>query len=110
MVVGEGRPYLTALLVLNPDHWRPFAASLGVDPDDGGQLKSDRVLGAVLTRVRNTLRDFPGYAKIRRVSLSLDGWTVDNGLMTPTLKIKRPKVLEYCADCVDGMYAGGPAD
>ncbi len=110
MLVGEGRPYLTALLVLNPDHWRPFAASLGVDPDDGAQLRSDRVLGAVLTRVRNTLRDFPGYAKIRRVSLSLDGWTVDNGLMTPTLKIKRPKVLEYCADCVDGMYTGGPAD
>jgi long-chain acyl-CoA synthetase len=110
MVVGEGRPYLTALLVLNPDHWRPFAASLGVNPDDGAQLKSDRVLGAVLTRVRNALRDFPGYAKIRRVSLSLDGWTVDNGLMTPTLKIKRPKVLEYCADCVEGMYAGGPAD
>jgi long-chain acyl-CoA synthetase len=110
MVVGEGRPYLTALLVLNPDHWRPFAASLGVNADDVAQLKSDRVLGAVLTRVRNAVRDFPGYAKIRRVSLSLDGWTIDNGLMTPTLKIKRPKVLEYCADCVEGMYAGGPAD
>jgi hypothetical protein len=30
--------------------------------------------------------------------------------MTPTLKIKRPKVLETCSECVEAMYAGGPAD
>jgi long-chain acyl-CoA synthetase len=110
MVVGEGRPYLTALLVLNGDHWGPFAASLGVDPKDPEAVKSDKVMSAVQARVKRALKDFPGYAKIRRVSVSLDPWTIENGLMTPTLKIKRPKVLEQCADCVEAMYAGGPAD
>ncbi len=110
MVVGEGKPYLTALLVLNADHWGAFAASLGVDPKDPAVLKSDKVLNAVQARMKRVLKDFPGYAKIRRVSLSLDPWTIENGLMTPTLKIKRPKVLEQCAGCVEAMYAGGPAD
>jgi long-chain acyl-CoA synthetase len=110
MVVGEGRPYLTALLVLNADHWLPFATGLGVDPKDRASLKLEKVVNAVLARVRRALKDFPGYAKIRRVSLSLDPWTIENGLMTPTLKIKRPKVLETCSECVEAMYAGGPAD
>ena len=110
MVVGEGRPYLTALLVLNADHWASFAAGLGVDGKDRASLKLEKVLNAVLVRVRRALKDFPGYAKVRRVSLSIDPWTIDNGLMTPTLKIKRPKVLEACAECVEAMYTGGPAD
>lgn len=110
MVVGEGKPYLTALLVLAADHWPAFASEIGVSPDDPASLKADRVLSAVQARIRRALRDFPGYAKIRRVSLTLDPWTIERGLMTPTLKIKRPKVLEVCKDCVEGMYAGGPAD
>jgi long-chain acyl-CoA synthetase len=110
MVVGEGKPYLTALLVLAADHWPAFASEIGVSPDDPASLKADKVLSAVQARVKRALRDFPGYAKIRRVSLTLDPWTIERGLMTPTLKIKRPKVLEVCKDCVEGMYAGGPAD
>ena len=110
MVVGEGKPYLTALLVLAADHWPAFAQQLGVDAADPASLKGDKVLAAVQARVKRALRDFPGYAKIRRISLTLDPWTIERGLMTPTLKIKRPKVLEVCKECVDGMYAGGPAD
>jgi len=110
MVVGEGKPYLTALLVLAADHWPAFASEIGVSPDDPANLKADKVLSAVQARIKRALRDFPGYAKIRRISLTLDPWTIERGLMTPTLKIKRPKVLEVCKDCVEGMYAGGPAD
>ncbi len=47
-----------------------------------------------MVRGRLALRDFPGYAKIRRLGLLLEPWTVDNGLLTPTLKVKRAKVLE----------------
>ena len=109
MVVGEGRPYLGALLVLEADHWPGFAQDLGLDPLDPAALNDDRVHKAVLRRVQQALKDFPGYAKIRRVHLTLEPWTVDNGLMTPTLKIKRPKVLERFAEAIDAMYDGGPA-
>jgi long-chain acyl-CoA synthetase len=35
-------------------------------------------------------------------------WTVDNGLLTPTLKVKRALVLGKFADRIKGLYAGGP--
>jgi len=109
MVVGEGRPYLTALIVLDGDHWAGFAQEQGADPLDAASLRDPRVLNAVGRRVKAALRDFPGYAKIRQLHLSLDPWTVEDGLVTPTLKVRRAKVLEHYAGEVEAMYRGGPA-
>jgi len=109
MVVGEGRPYLTALLVLNGEHWAEFAREQGVDPSAPASLKDSRVLNSVGRRVKAALNDFPGYAKIRRVLLSLEPWSVEDGLITPTMKVKRTKVLEHYAADVENMYRGGPA-
>jgi long-chain acyl-CoA synthetase len=109
MVVGEGRPYLTALLVLNAEHWAEFAQEQGVDPLASASLRDRNVLSAVGRRVKAALSDFPGYAKIRKISLSLDPWSVEDGLVTPTLKVKRPKVLEHYAADVESMYLDGPA-
>jgi len=109
MVVGEGRPYLTALMVLNGEHWTAFAHEQGIDPAAPDSLRNGKVLQAVSRRVRAALRDFPGYAKIRQFSLSLKPWEIEDGLITPTLKVKRTKVLERYATEIEAMYRGGPA-
>jgi len=109
MVIGEGRPYLTALIVLDGDHWAGFAQDQGADPLDAASLRDARVVNAVGRRVKAALRDFPGYAKIRQLHLSLDPWSVEDGLITPTLKVKRAKVLERHAAEIEAMYRGGPA-
>ena len=70
------------------------------------QLRDQHLERDMRKRVRACLHDFPGYAKIRRVSLALEPWSVDNGLMTPTLKVKRAAVLEHHREQVEGMYAG----
>ena len=105
MVVGEGRPYLAALAVLNEEHWRDFAASLGVDPDNPAALHDPRVMKALLHRVARHLKHFPGYAQIRRLHPELRPWTVDDGLLTPTLKVKRNEVLDRYRAAVEAMYA-----
>jgi len=110
MVVGEGRPYLTALIVLDGDHWPGFAQQQGVDPLAPASLGSAKVRQALVRRIKAALRDFPGYAKVRQVHLSLDPWTVENGLSTPTMKLKRSRVLARLASEVEAMYRGGPAD
>ncbi len=109
MLIGEGRPFLSALAVLNSQLWPEFARELGVDPKDRTNLEDGRVASAVLSRMAGLLKDFPGYAKVRRVVLSLEPWTVDNGLLTPTLKVKRNQVLERYDNEVTRVYAQGPA-
>jgi long-chain acyl-CoA synthetase len=106
MVVGEGKPFLAALVVLNEEHWRDFAASLAVDPDNPAVLRDPKVAKALLRRIVTHLRHFPGYALIRRLHAELKPWTVDNGLLTPTLKLKRDQVLERYRAEVEAMYAG----
>lgn len=105
MVIGEGHSFLAALIVLDTDLWRSFATELEVDPNDPASLHDKKVNTAVIRRIRELLHDFPGYAKIRRVHLSLEPWSIDNGLITPTLKIKRNKVLEYLRKDVEQLYA-----
>jgi long-chain acyl-CoA synthetase len=105
MVVGEGKPYLAALTVLNEEHWHAFAASLNVDPGHPAALRDPRVTKALTQRVARHLKHFPGYAQIRRLHLELKPWTVDDGLLTPTLKLKRNQVLDRYRAAVEAMYA-----
>lgn len=104
MVLGEGRSYLTALLVMNGDLWDGLAREYGLDPQDPRSLEDPRLLKDMLKRVRAALRDFPGYAKIRRAALALEPWSVENGLLTPTLKVKRPQVVDRYREAIDRMY------
>ena len=104
MVIGEGRSYLGALIVLNADHWPAFAQDLGLDPLAPATLTDSRLNAAVLSRVKEAIKGFPGYARIRRVVSTLEPWTVENGLITPTLKVKRPQVEAHYAQQIDSMY------
>lgn len=108
MVVGEGKPYLAALAVLNEAHWQDFAASLDVDPHDPATLRDPKVLKALVRRAAGHLKHFPGYAQIRRLTPELKPWTVDDGLLTPTLKIRRSQVLDRYRAVVEAMYADFP--
>jgi long-chain acyl-CoA synthetase len=107
MVVGEGKPYLGALVVLNPDFWGGLADEYNLDPSANESLRHEKIENMVLKRIRIALSDFPGYAKIRRVALLLEPWSIDNGLLTPTLKVKRQKVSEYHSAIIDILYRDG---
>ena len=106
MVYGEGRPYLVALIVLNPEAWLQFAKEVGVRADMPEALTDTRVQAGVLQRISDNLRAFPGYAKVHRVLLLQEPWSIDNGLLTPTLKVKRAKVVERYADQIKELYEG----
>ncbi|MGE5319994.1 MAG: AMP-dependent synthetase/ligase [Hyphomicrobiaceae bacterium] len=105
MVVGEGKPYLAALTVLNEEHWQAFAAHLDVDPRHPAALRDPKVMKALSQRIAHHLKHFPGYAQIRRLHPMLTPWTVDDGLLTPTLKVRRDQVLDRYRAAVEAMYA-----
>jgi len=106
MIFGESHPYLVALAVLNPAMWLQFAKEAGVRPDMPESLTDSRVQAEVLGRIAARLGGFPGYANVHRVLLLQEPWSVENGLLTPTLKLKRPQVVERFAGEIKQLYEG----
>jgi len=105
MVIGEGRPFLVAILVLDEPRWRALAARLGLDPNDPAALADRRALKAAREKVDARLADFPGYAEVRALHLTHMPWTIENGLITPTMKLKRPALMARFAAVIDALYS-----
>jgi long-chain acyl-CoA synthetase len=106
MVFGEAHPYLVALAVVNPEGWQHFAHEVGIRPDMPEALADSRVEAKVLRRIARNLRGFPGYARINRVLLMREPWSIENGLLTPTLKVKRGELARRYAAQIRELYEG----
>jgi long-chain acyl-CoA synthetase len=106
MIYGEGKPYLVALAVLNPQVWPQVAAKVGVRSDMPESLTDSNVEVKVLRRIARNISTFPGYAKVHRVLLLTDPWNIDNGLLTPKLSLKRNKVVEMFGSRIEDLYKG----
>ena len=104
MVFGEAHPYLVVLAVLNAEAWQHFAQEIGIRTDMPESLTDSRVEAKILRRVARNLRGFPGYAKVNRVLLLREPWSVENGLLTPTLKIKRTEIAKQFAAQIKQLY------
>lgn len=106
MVLGEKRPYLVALLVLNQQRWSEQARLLGLDPTSTSGLKTAAATGWAVERVRELARAFPVYATPKAVLLLTEPWTIAAGLMTPTLKPKRAAIEARFAAEINALYQG----
>ncbi len=106
LLIGEGKAYLSVIAVINADLWRKAAEQAGMSPEARDALGGKPAQQLALARIGAQLKEFPGYAQVRRISLTLDPWTVENGLMTPTMKLKRAKVMEKFNAELDRMYEG----
>ncbi len=104
-IVGENRPYLSLIAVVNPDEWKRFAEEAGVDPADPANLSLPAVKTAALKRAKAAARDFPHYALPRAVVLTDEPWTIENGLITPTLKLKRGPLSAKFNAVLTKLYA-----
>jgi long-chain acyl-CoA synthetase len=104
IVIGEGQSFLSAILVLNPEHWFSLAKQHHLDSFDSDSLKNKELHAAIVSRLRKLLHDFPSYARIRKVTLTLEPWTTENDLLTATLKVRRPQVIAFHQTDINAMY------
>lgn len=104
MVYGDKRPYLVAVIVPDETFVEEWAsangktANLAVLADDDGFRKA---LSAVLDRVNTDLAQIE---KVRRFVVAREAFTTENGMMTPTLKIRRHKIRENYYEKLDALY------
>ncbi len=103
LVIGEGRPYLAALITLEPDEWKKYAKSKDVDPDKDESLLDNYIVKDLNRRVQKLTKDFPGYAKIRKVVYYRQPWTIDEGLLTPKMSMKRNRIMEKHAEDIENI-------
>lgn len=106
MLVGEGRSYLSALVVLNSSNWENVSGQYNLDRDWRHLLQDQKLEEILLERISHQVREFPGYVKIYRVALMPEPWTIENDMLTPTLKLRRAQVLDRYKTKVDKLYEG----
>ena len=106
LVIGEGRPYLSAIVVPNPEAFARVAEGLHLDPANEETCCDENVRSIFMQHVQQRTAGFPGYAQVRQLAVVNEPWTPDNGLATPTLKLRRNKILEHYQDVTEKLYAG----
>jgi len=107
MVVGDGKSFLTALVVPKPDALARIARTLKLPVSDDDTMAHHPVICRhVLEQLQPCLHGFPGYVRLGGVALLGEAMSVENGLLTPTLKLKRSVILSRYQSEVDALYAG----
>ncbi len=105
MVIGEQKPYLSAITVIDQAEWEKLAAEQGIS-DIEKNLNHPEINQQILKSINMLIRHFPGYANIYRVHNTLEPWTIENGLTTPTLKLKRHEIYNKFKAEIDNLYEG----
>jgi long-chain acyl-CoA synthetase len=104
MVVGDKRPHLVGLIVPDPEWTREWAAANGVPNDDVALKENPDYLKAISAAVDRVNKDLATVEKVRRVTLADEPFTVENGQMTPSLKIRRHILKGVYGERLDALY------
>ena len=105
IVLGEAKPFLTAIITIEENNWHQFAQSMSVPPDETS-FKLEHINKILLEKINDKLTDFPGYTNIIRAHFVINPWDIEGGLITPTLKLKRSKICEKYQQEIIGLYDG----
>ncbi|MBD5304837.1 MAG: long-chain fatty acid--CoA ligase [Bacteroides sp.] len=105
-VIGDQRKFVTALVVPNLSQLRAWAQSKGIPIDDTVQLmKNPQVVEFIMKQIETYQKDIASYEKIKRITLLPNHFSIMNGEVTNTMKVRRPIVARNYADIIEKMYA-----
>lgn len=107
VVVGDAQPFIAALITLDADALPGWLKGKGMEPMTVAQAAQDpRILERVQKAIDRANRAVSRAESVRSYRI-LDGdLTVDNGYLTPSLKVKRARVLADFAPVIDEIYQG----
>ena len=103
--IGDGRPFVTALIVLDADYAPSWAARAGIDGDLPALARDDRVRAAVQAGVDAANATLSRPEQVKRFTLVEGDWLPGGEELTPTMKLKRRPIAEKYAPAIDAMYS-----
>jgi long-chain acyl-CoA synthetase len=111
LMIGDRRAYPTMLVVPDFENLEAWAKAQGIASADRSALVRDPRVRALLER--ETLGRLDGFARYempKKITVIAEEFSIDAGLLTPTLKVKRRAVEERYRDAIEAMYVGSAAD
>src|SRR5581483_5293820 len=110
MLVGDKRPFCTALIV--PDFTAVREARLGAPGEISNDdlAASETVRRAIEAELERLQAGIASFERVRRFMVLPEAFTVENGMMTPTLKIRRTAVEERYRELIEAMYRVRPVE
>jgi long-chain acyl-CoA synthetase len=106
VVHGDNRPYLVALLTLDPEEAPALAERVGVVPDLAAMAVHPAVHGAIANDVNAVNEQFARVEQIKRFAILDRDLTQEAGELTPTMKVKRALVIDRYRDRFEALYGG----
>lgn len=105
VIIGEGRKYISALIVPSFDALKEFASSRNISYNDLSDLvKNPRIIELYQSIVDERCRDMGQVEKIKKFKLLSDLFSQDTGEITPTMKLKRKYINEKYKNIIEEMY------
>jgi long-chain acyl-CoA synthetase len=109
MLYGTNKPYNVALVAIDPTAIRGWATQQGIELG-AGLTRDDNVRGLIQRELDRLSADFRGYERPRDCVLTEQAFTVENGLLIPTLKVKRREVMALYGKQLDALYEKMPRE
>ena len=111
VLIGDRRRYCSLIVVPAFEALKQWAEDHGIDPGSGGVLvEHPEVVAGVGDELLAMLGDLASFERPKKVALLGEELTVENGLMTPTLKVKRRQLEQRFAALIDSLYEDEAAD
>jgi long-chain acyl-CoA synthetase len=105
VVYGENQTHNVALIVPDMDSLKPWAAENGVGASPEEILKSPKTRKLFEDELAKYGKEFKGYERVQSFFFETTPLTIDNGMLTPTLKLKRRVVVKHYAERFGALYA-----
>jgi long-chain acyl-CoA synthetase len=105
LVVGDRRPYVAALITLDEAEIGKWAAERSVEGDVASLARDERVRELVQSVVDGANRERSRFEQVKRFAILPRDFTMDDGELTPTLKLRRRAVTEHFAMEIEELYA-----
>ena len=103
-VYGDNKPYNVALIVPDMDALKKWAEEQGITDTGADLAKNEKVQALMREQIDRYSGDFKQFEKIKKFSIILEDFTIDNDMLTPKMSVKRNKVLDHWGDELQGLY------
>jgi long-chain acyl-CoA synthetase len=107
MVYGDNRLFNVALVVPDFTTLKPWAEGQGISaPSDEKLIEDPKVKEQMKSEVEKFTAEFKGFEEIKKIALLPEDFTTENGMLTPSMKVKRRVVTQKYGDKIESLYEG----